>query len=160
MSKWQFRCMPDNTIQVFPRCERRDRLYTLSQSDLTILRVLDSQYDFPALLDAYFEGWAVDNRYGEIKHDMLEDKILLCSQSVEEGEQAIWGHTHCLRSGAFMMALRDIQDEFMWCAITSPDSVPTKLRVMRDTYWLNQKTAQITNRSYEQDSHSGSLPTP
>ena len=30
-----------------------------------------------------------------------------------------------------MMALRDIQDELMWCAIASPGSIPQKLRAMR-----------------------------
>ena len=33
---------------------------------------------------------------------------------------------------SFMMALRDIQDELMWCAIASPGSIPKKLRAMRE----------------------------
>ena len=38
----------------------------------------------------YFERWEIENSYGEIKHDMLEDEILLRSQSVEGVEQEIW----------------------------------------------------------------------
>ena len=43
-----------------------------------------------------------------------------------------------------MMALRDIQDELMWCAIASLGSIPQKLRAMRKQvkryiYYLNEK---------------------
>jgi len=110
----------------------------------------DRQYDFQSLLDVYFERWEVENSYGEIKHDMLEDELLLRSQSVEGIEQEVWGiliaynlvrleisriakeaEVSPLRI-SFMMALRDIQDELMWCAIASPGSVPKKLRAMRE----------------------------
>ncbi|KOE91044.1 hypothetical protein BBM34_02520 [Vibrio parahaemolyticus] len=33
---------------------------------------------------------------------------------------------------SFMMVLRDIQDELMWCAIASSGSIPKKLRAMRE----------------------------
>ncbi|MCS3903686.1 hypothetical protein J2T55_001717, partial [Methylohalomonas lacus] len=32
---------------------------------------------------------------------------------------------------SFVMALRYIQDEFLWCAIASPGSIPKKLRDLR-----------------------------
>lgn len=110
----------------------------------------DKQYETQSLLDVYFERWEIENSYGEIKHDMLEDKVLLRSQSVEGIEQEIWGiliaynlvrleisriakeaKVSPLRI-SFMMALRDIQDELMWCAIASPGSIPKKLRAMRE----------------------------
>lgn len=72
---------------------------------------------------------------------MLEDEVLLRSQSVEGVIQEIWGiliaynlvrleisriareaQVSPLRI-SFMMALRDIQDELMWCAIASPEPV-------------------------------------
>ncbi|MFD1007457.1 IS4 family transposase, partial [Oceanisphaera ostreae] len=71
-------------------------------------------------------------------HRMLEDTILLRSQSVEGVTQELWGillaynlvrveisriaheaDVSPLRI-SFMMALRDIQDEVMWCAIAAP----------------------------------------
>ncbi|MCH2055181.1 MAG: IS4 family transposase, partial [Thalassotalea sp.] len=33
---------------------------------------------------------------------------------------------------SFVMAMRYIQDELMWCAIASPGSIPRKLRAMRE----------------------------
>lgn len=110
----------------------------------------DKQYETQSLLDVYFERWEIENSYGEIKHDMLEGKVLLRSQSVEGIEQEIWGiliaynlvrleisriakeaKVSPLRI-SFMMALRDIQDELMWCAIAAPGSIPKKLRAMRE----------------------------
>ncbi len=81
---------------------------------------------------------------------MLEDELLLRSQSVEGIEQEVWGiliaynlvrveisliakeaKVSPLRI-SFVMALRDTQDELMWCAIASPGSIPQKLRAMRE----------------------------
>ncbi len=110
----------------------------------------DKEYSLKSLLDVYFERWEIENSYGEIKHGMLEDEVLLRSQSVEGVEQEIWGiliaynlvrleisriakeaKVSPLRI-SFTIALRDIQDELMWCAIASPGSIPKKLRAMRE----------------------------
>lgn len=129
-------------------------LYPESEQPNHIKGVLTSltgvQYKAQSLLDVYFERWEVENSYGEIKHDMLEDEVLLRSQSVESVEQEIWGIliaynlvrleiSRIAREAkvsplriSFMMALRDIQDELMWCAIASPGSIPKKLRAMRE----------------------------
>ncbi|CAK3990557.1 hypothetical protein VCRA212O16_590001 [Vibrio crassostreae] len=99
---------------------------------------------------------------------MLEDEILLRSQSVEGVEQEIWGiliaynlirleisriakeaEVSPLRI-SFTMALRDIQDELMWCAIASPGSVPKKLRAMRERvkrYILPEKQKRPKDRT-------------
>ena len=48
------------------------------------------------------------------------------------------------------MALRDIQDELMWCAIASPGSVPKKLRAMRERvkrYILPEKQKRPKDRT-------------
>tara|TARA_B100001057_G_scaffold472831_1_gene536533 strand:- start:1842 stop:3179 length:1338 start_codon:yes stop_codon:yes gene_type:complete len=128
----------------------------------------DRKYSLKSLLDVYFERWEIENSYGEIKHDMLEDEILLRSQSVEGVEQEIWGiliaynlvrleisriakeaEVSPLRI-SFTMALRDIQDELMWCAIASPGSIPQKLRAMRERvkrYILPEKQKRPKDRT-------------
>ncbi|MGB2145849.1 MAG: transposase, partial [Vibrio toranzoniae] len=128
----------------------------------------DRKYSLKSLLDVYFERWEIENSYGEIKHDMLEDEILLRSQSVEGVEQEIWGiliaynlirleisriakeaEVSPLRI-SFTMALRDIQDELMWCAIASPGSIPKKLRAMRERvkrYILPEKQKRPKGRT-------------
>lgn len=77
-------------------------------------------------------------------------ELLLRSQSIERIEQEIWGiliaynlvrleisriakeaEVSPLRI-SFMMALRDIQDELLWCAVASSGSIPKKLRAMRE----------------------------
>ena len=98
----------------------------------------------------YFERWEIETSYGEIKHQLLEDSTLLRSQSKTGVYQEVWGillaynlirleicriakeaKVSPLRV-SFVMAMRDIQDELMWCAIASPGSIPQKLRAMRE----------------------------
>ncbi|GAD28536.1 IS4 family transposase [Photobacterium leiognathi] len=135
--KWQAR------LVLYPEKTQKNHIQGLLTS------LVGEHYSYQALLDVYFERWEIENSYGEIKHDMLEDEILLRSQSVEGIEQEIWGiliaynlvRLEISRIAAeanvsplrisFMMALRDIQDELMWCAIASPGSIPQKLRAMR-----------------------------
>lgn len=107
------------------------------------------RYPTQAVLDVYFERWEIESSYGELKHQMLDDRLLLRSQSVEGVRQEIWGillaynlvrveigriareaKVSPLRI-SFIMALRDIQDEVLWCAIASPGTIPAKLRAMR-----------------------------
>ncbi|EFN8014517.1 TPA: transposase, partial [Escherichia coli] len=146
--KWQAR------LVLYPKPEQPNHVIGV----LTSLTSLE--YGTQSLLDVYFERWEIENSYGEIKHNMLEDEVLLRSQSVEGVIQEIWGiliaynlvrleisriareaQVSPLRI-SFMMALRDIQDELMWCAIASPGSIPRKLRAMRERvkrYILPQK---------------------
>jgi hypothetical protein len=109
-----------------------------------------SQYSLNGLLNVYFERWEIENSYGELKQAMLEGEILLRSQSVEGVKQEVWGlliaynlvrveiSRIAKEAGvsplriSFTMALRDIQDELMWCAIAAPGSIPKKLRAMRE----------------------------
>lgn len=136
--KWQAR------LVLYPKPEQPNHVIGV----LTSLTSLE--YDTQSLLDVYFERWEIENSYGEIKHNMLEDEVLLRSQSVEGVIQEIWGiliaynlvrleisriakeaQVSPLRI-SFMMALRDIQDELLWCAIAAPGSIPRKLRAMRE----------------------------
>ncbi|URQ89068.1 IS4 family transposase [Pseudoalteromonas sp. SCSIO 43101] len=120
------------------------------------------------ILDVYFERWEIENSYGEIKHQMLEDSILLRSQTVEGIKQELWGillaynlvrveisriakeaNVSPLRI-SFVMALRDIQDEILWCAIASPGSIPKKLKAMREKvkrYILPEKRKRPKSRT-------------
>jgi len=50
-----------------------------------------SVYPAQDILDVYFERWEIENSYAELKHQMLEDSILLRSQSVDGVYQEIWG---------------------------------------------------------------------
>lgn len=117
-----------------------------------LLCSLNNPEYYPArdVLDVYFERWEIENSYGEIKHRMLEDSVLLRSQSIEGVEQELWGIllaynlvrveiSRIAREAkvsplriSFMMALRDIQDEILWCAIAAPGSIPKKLKAMRE----------------------------
>ncbi|ART81813.1 IS4 family transposase [Oceanisphaera profunda] len=126
------------------------------------------QYPAQDLLDVYFERWEIESSYGEIKHKMLEDTVLLRSQSIQGVTQELWGillaynlvrveisriaheaEVSPLRI-SFVMALRDIQDEVMWCAIASPGSIPKKLRAMRERvkrYILPEKRKRPKSRT-------------
>lgn len=113
-----------------------------------------SRYPPQAILDVYFERWEIENGYGEIKQYQLDENILLRSQTVEGIYQEIWGlviaynlirveisqiakeaEVSPLRI-SFVMALRFIQDELMWCAIASPGTIPKKLKAMRENVKL------------------------
>ncbi|MBH0005019.1 MULTISPECIES: IS4 family transposase [unclassified Pseudoalteromonas] len=135
-----------------------------------LLCSLDDKQAFgaQAILDVYFERWEIENSYGEIKHQMLEDSILLRSQTVDGVNQELWGillaynlirveisriakeaKVSPLRI-SFVMALRDIQDEILWCAIASPGSIPKKLRAMRERvkrYILPEKRKRPKSRT-------------
>lgn len=107
---------------------------------------------YPAsdILDVYFERWEIENGYGEIKQYQLDESILLRSQTVQGIKQEIWGlliaynlirveisqiakeaEVSPLRI-SFVMAMRYIQDELLWCAIASPGTISKKLRAMRE----------------------------
>ena len=107
-------------------------------------------YPAQAILDVYFERWEIENGYGEIKQYQLDENILLRSQTIDGVYQEIWGlliaynlirveisriakeaDVSPLRI-SFVMALRYIQDELMWCAIASPGTIPKKLKAMRE----------------------------
>ncbi|MFC1507643.1 IS4 family transposase [Pseudomonadota bacterium] len=126
------------------------------------------QYKAKKIRDVYFERWEIETSYGEIKHQLLEDSTLLRSQSIDGVNQEIWGillaynlirveicriakeaNVSPLRI-SFVMAMRDIQDELLWCAIASPGSIPKKLRAMRERvkrYILPEKKKRPKSRT-------------
>lgn len=155
------------------RWTARLTLYPEPTAKNHILGVLSSLTDievFPAqdILDVYFERWEIENSYAEIKYHMLEDSILLRSQSVDGVILEIWGillaynlvrveisriateaNVSPLRI-SFITALRDIQDEILWCAMASPRTIPTKLRALRERvkrYILPEKRKRPKDRT-------------
>ena len=125
-------------------------------------------YSANDILDVYFERWEIENGYGEIKQYQLNESILLRSQTVQGIKQEIWGlliaynlirveisqiakeaNVSPLRI-SFVMAMRYIQDELLWCAIASPGTVPKKLKAMRENvkqFILPEKRKRPKNRT-------------
>lgn len=131
--------------------------------------LLDSKlYSAKQILAVYFERWEIENSYGEIKHRMLADHILLRSQLKSGVYQEIWGiliaynlvrveisqiakeaKVSPLRI-SFMMALRDIQAEISWFSLASPGTIPNKIKAMREQvkrYILPAKRKRPKSRS-------------
>lgn len=106
-------------------------------------------YPVDALLRVYWERWEIEEGYGEIKRRQLQNEHVLRSQTPEGVRQELWGillaynltRVEISRIAeeakvlpnriSFIMALRYIQDEFLWCAIASPGAIPKKLRELR-----------------------------
>lgn len=103
-----------------------------------------------ALRYVYQERWSIENGYGELKQFQLNTATLLRSQKVTGIYQEIWGLLiayNLIRTEmsqiakeagvsplriSFVMAMRLIRDELIWCAIGKPGTIPMKLRKMRE----------------------------
>lgn len=116
------------------------------------LTSLTDPEDYPLadLLNVYWQRWEIEQGYGEIKCRQLANETLLRSQTPDGIEQEMWGillaynliRLEITRIAidadvppqriSFIMALRYIQDEFLWCAIASPGTIPKKLRDLRN----------------------------
>lgn len=106
-------------------------------------------YPLADLLDVYWQRWEIEQGYGEIKRQQLTNETLLRSQTPDGIEQEMWGillaynliRLEITRIAdeaevspqriSFIMALRYIQDELLWCAIAAPGTIPKKLRDLR-----------------------------
>lgn len=107
------------------------------------------RYPASELLRVYWRRWEIEEGYGEIKRRQLQNEHVLRSQTPEGVHQEMWGILlayNLLRVEirriaeeaevppsriSFVMALRYIQDEFLWCAVAAPGSIPKKLRDLR-----------------------------
>lgn len=108
------------------------------------------RYPLAELLGVYWQRWEIEQGYGELKSRQLANETVLRSQTPGGIEQEMWGillaynliRLEISRIAteanvppqriSFIMALRYIQDEFLWCAIASPGTIPKKLRDLRD----------------------------
>ncbi|OAT56737.1 transposase [Obesumbacterium proteus ATCC 12841] len=107
-------------------------------------------YPKDALRYVYQERWSIENGYGELKQFQLNTATLLRSQKAKGVYQEICGlltaynlirmeMSQIAREAkvaplriSFVMAMRLIQDELIWCSLGKPGTIPTKLRKMRE----------------------------
>lgn len=131
------------------------RLVTYAEPKGEIKGFLTSLTDpqrYPAteLLRVYWQRWEIEQGYGELKRRQLNNEMLLRSQTKAGVTQELWGillayniiRLEISRIAdeaqvapvriSFLMALRYIQDEFMWCAVTAPGNIPKQLRALRE----------------------------
>ncbi len=107
---------------------------------------------YPAadIVAVYHERWDIELGYGEIKTQLLQNEETIRSPTVEGVEQELWGillaynliRLDMERIAAqakvppsrisFAAAMRFIRDEWAWCAVASPGSIPKKLLRMRE----------------------------
>lgn len=133
---WQARMV----IYQAPKGQIKGFITSLSDNEL---------YTKDELLHVYWERWEIENGYGEIKCQQLENSMMLRSQTITGIYQELWGiliaynlvrveisqiakeaDVPPLRI-SFTMALRYIQDELLWCALAKPGTIPSKLKAMR-----------------------------
>lgn len=107
-------------------------------------------YPASELVQLYHERWELELGYDEIKTHMLEREESIRSRTVGGVKQEVWGillafnlvRFEMTRIAAqagvpparisFVTALRWIRDEWLWCAVASPGSIPAKLQRMRE----------------------------
>lgn len=117
-----------------------------------LLSSLTEPAKYPAreVVALYHERWEIELGYDEIKTHLLERKETIRSRSVVGVRQELWGIllTYNLvrlemekiakeadlppNRISFVTAMRFIRDEWSWCAVASPGSIPKKLRRMRE----------------------------
>jgi hypothetical protein len=117
-----------------------------------VLTSLTDPKTYPAkeIVALYHERWEIELGYDEIKTHLLQSELTLRSRTVEGVEQELWGvlttynlirleMDHIAQEAdvapsriSFMTATRFIRDEWGWCAVASPGSIPKKLRRMRE----------------------------
>ena len=114
----------------------------------------------------YHERWEIELGYDEIKTEMLQHAAPLRSKTVEGVKQEIWGvllaynlvrlemeqiaaeaKVEPLRV-SFVAALRLIRDEWLWCSIGTPGTIPKKLRKLRESLKYFILPPRRTTRRY------------
>lgn len=116
-----------------------------------LLTSLKDPENYPAeeIVELYHERWEIEIGYDELKTHMLEREEAIRSRTVLGVQQELWGILLAFNlvrlemekiAGearvppsriSFTMALRLIRDEWLWCAVATPGSIPSKLRRMR-----------------------------
>lgn len=116
-----------------------------------VLTSLTDHRLYPAteVIALYHERWEIELAYDELKTHQLERFETIRSRSVKGVEQELWGvlltynlvrleMEHIADEAdvppsriSFVTAMRFIRDEWGWCAVASPGSIPEKLRRMR-----------------------------
>jgi hypothetical protein len=109
-----------------------------------------SLYAAKDIVALYHERWEIELAYDELKTHQLDRVETIRSRTVKGVEQELWGILLTFNlvrlemeqiadeakvppsRVSFTTAMRFIRDEWNWCAVASPGSIPAKLRRMRD----------------------------
>lgn len=109
----------------------------------------NEQYPSKEVASLYHERWELELGYDEIKTEILDREESLRSKKPAGVEQELWGvllaynlvrlemERVAAEAGveptriSFVAALRLIVDEWLWCALTSPGAIPSRLRALR-----------------------------
>lgn len=117
----------------------------------TLLTSMLDPIAFPAheIVPLYHERWELELGYDEIKTEVLEREETVRSKTKDNVNQELWGlflvynlvrlemeriaeeaHVEPTRI-SFVAALRYVQDEMQWCALSSPGAIPKHLQELR-----------------------------
>jgi hypothetical protein len=107
------------------------------------------RYPAAEIAELYHERWEMELGYDEVKTDMLERHEAIRSRRPTGVGQELWGvalaynlvRLEMVRIAddanvtpnriSFVMALRLIRDEWLWCAVAKPGAIPRHLRELR-----------------------------
>jgi len=125
------------------------------------------KYPAEEIVAMYRERWEIELGFDEVKTKMLDSESTLRSKSPEGVRQELWGILltyNLLRveieavadeakveptSISFLMSMRQIQDEWMWAAHTSPGAIPKHLKKLREDIKSFILPPRRSERSYE-----------
>jgi hypothetical protein len=116
-----------------------------------LLTSLTDSDHYPAaeIVSLYHERWEMELGYDEVKTEMLERREAIRSRRPAGVGQELWGvalaynlvRLEMVRIAeeanvaptriSFVMALRLIRDEWLWCAVAKPGAIPRHLRELR-----------------------------
>lgn len=119
-------------------------------SGYLLTSLLDSKaYPADELVSLYPERWEHEQGYDELKTELLDGAPVLRSKTPKMIDQEVWGILLAYNlvrlemaqiadeAGveptriSFVTSLRFIQDEWLWCAVASPGSIPKHLKRLR-----------------------------
>jgi hypothetical protein len=107
------------------------------------------RYPASEIAALYHERWEIELGYDEVKTEMLERQEAIRSRRPAGVAQELWGialaynlvRLEMVRIAeeagvppnqiSFVMALRLIRDEWLWCAVAKPGAIPRHLRELR-----------------------------
>lgn len=117
---------------------------------ILLTSLLDSdRYPAAEIAALYHERWEMELGYDEVKTEMLERQEAIRSRKPSGVGQELWGvglaynlvRVEMVRMAeeadvtptriSFIMALRLIRDEWLWCAVAKPGAIPRHLRELR-----------------------------
>jgi hypothetical protein len=124
-------------------------------------------YPAAEIIPLYHERWEIELGYDEMKTEMLDREETIRSKTVDGVKQELWGlflaynlvrlemERIAEEAGveptriSFVAALRYIQDEMLWCAVSAPGAIPKKLQRLRAHLKRFILPPRRSERSYE-----------